>query len=102
MTQKHQIELTLEIYNPSHTENLTVKLRKYLLAGFVPQHGMEIPDSGLVFKVRTVAMAGLNEVIFFGVPETKMGLVKRTKIPDTQWLTERVSFFKNQGWSVVK
>ena len=102
MTQKHQIELTLEVYNQSRSENIAVKLRKYLLAGFVPQHGMEIPDSGLVFKVRKVAMAGLNEVAFFGVPETNMGLVKRTKIPDAQWLTETVSFFKNQGWSVVK
>jgi hypothetical protein len=101
MTQKHQIELTLEVRNLSHTEDLTIKLRKYVQAAFIPQHGMEIPDSGLVFKVRTVAMAGLNDIMFFGIPESK-GLEKRTKIPDAQWFTERVSYFKNQGWSVAK
>jgi hypothetical protein len=104
MTNKSQLELNLELRVDSHDMKTTVKMRKYVETGFIPQHGMEIIDSGIAFRVKSIAMAGLQELKHVANPDYRspQGLVKITRAPDEKWLNEKVNSFKNQGWSVVK
>ena len=107
MTNKSQLELNLELRVDSHDNKTTVKMRKYVETGFIPQHGMEIIDSGIAFRVKSIAMAGLQELKHVANPDYRspQGLVRFTgftKAPDEKWLSDKVNSFKNQGWSVVK
>lgn len=104
MSNKTQLELNLELRVDSHDNKTAVKMRKYVETGFVPQHGMEIIDSGIAFRVKSIAMAGLQELKHVANPDYRspQGLVRYTKITDEKWLSDKVNSFKNQGWSVVK
>lgn len=104
MSNKTQLELNLEVRADSHEMKTTVKMRKYVETGFIPQHGMEIIDSGIAFRVKSIAMAGLQELKHIANPDYRspQGLVRITRTHDEKWLNEKVNSFKNQGWSVVK
>ena len=104
MSNKTQLELNLEIRVDGHDNKTTVKMRKYVETGFIPQHGMEIIDSGIVFRVKSIAMAGLLELKHVAIPDFRnpQGLARMTRTADEKWLSDKVNSFKNQGWSVVK
>jgi hypothetical protein len=104
MSNKTQLELNLEIRVDGHDNKTAVKMRKYVETGFVPQHGMEIIDSGIVFRVRSIAMAGLSELKHVANPDFRnpQGLTRMSRTADEKWLSDKVNSFKNQGWSVVK
>jgi hypothetical protein len=106
MSNKTQLELNLEIRVDGHDDKKEVKMRKYVETGFVPQHGMEIIDSGIVFRVKSIAMAGLQELKHIANPDfrTPQGLRRISRMTDTdeKWLNDKINSFKNQGWSVVK
>ena len=73
-------------------------------ASFVPQHGMEILDSGIVFRVKTIPLAGLSGIthVAHPLPQENKRLFLRSEQPNEKWLNECLSTLKSQGWSVVK
>lgn len=105
MSSKTQLELTLEIVNDSHDGLKKIKMRKYLEANFIPQHGMEIVDSGVIFSVKTIALAGLSGLKHVAVPQQiaqNRHLNKYSRDADEKWINETMKTFKNQGWSVIE
>ena len=105
MSTKTQLELNLEITNDSHKGLKTVRMRKYMEANFIPQHGMEIIDSGVIFRVKSIALAGLSGLRHVANPEhiaQNRHLNHRTKEADEKWLASIVNSFKNQGWMTVE
>lgn len=107
MSNKYQLELNLEIRIDAYDNKKSIKMRKYLETGFIPQHGMEIIDSGIIFRVKSIALAGLQDLKHIANPDYKTthGLLKYAE--DSQdsktvkWLNDKVNFLKNQGWSVI-
>jgi hypothetical protein len=104
MSNKTQLEFLIEIINDTHVGQKRIKLRKYMEAAFVPQHGMEILDSGIIFRVKTVSLAGLSGLmhIAFPISQENKKLILRSKEPNDKWLNEQLETLKKQGWSVVK
>lgn len=105
MSDKTQIEFTLEIVEDTRDGIKKVRMRKYMYANFVPQHGMEIVDSGVIFKVKSIALAGLSGLSHVAIPEhirQNSHLHRRANYKDEKWLANLVVTFKNQGWSVVE
>lgn len=104
MSNKTQLELNLEIRVDAHDNKTAVKMRKYVETGFIPQHGMEIVDSGIIFRVKSIAMAGLQELKHIANPDfrTPQGLTRMSRTADTKWLSDKIDSLKKQGWSVVK
>ncbi len=105
MSSKTQLELNVDITNDSHKDIKRVRLRKYVEANFVPQHGMEIVDSGVIFQVKTIALAGLSGLKHVAFPShitENRHLFSRTREPNEKWLSDLVNQFKNQGWSVTE
>ena len=104
MSEKTQLEFLVEIINDTRSGQKRVKLRKYMEAAFVPQHGMEILDSGIVFRVKTIPLAGLSGIthVAHPLPQENKRLFLRSEQPNEKWLNECLNTLKSQGWSVVK
>lgn len=104
MSEKTQLEFSVEIINDTRSGQKRIKLRKYMEAGFVPQHGMEILDSGILFRVKSIPLAGLTGLthIAYPSPQENKRLFLRSEQPNEKWLNECVNSLKVQGWSVVK
>lgn len=103
-TDRVPLELTLEVVE---RHNQTIRLTKTVYAGFVPQHGMEIIDTELIFKVRTMALAGLDSVRHTANPLRKGNWVEGSRkitsklFPkNEEQLKESIQFFIKQGWKV--
>lgn len=109
MSEKYPIEMEIQLVSKYSGSELHF-LRKTVFANFVPQHGMEIFDSGMIFKVKTIALAGLMGLRYFA----NLKLNKKDKVPEGDWnsvsklkidtdnkektLEESVKYFKKYGW----
>lgn len=105
-TDKTPLELNLEI---KMRDSETIHMKKIVYAGFIPQHGMEIMDTELFFKVRTTAMAGLQTLKHTGAPLRRGKFIEgsrkvATKLfpKDEALLREAVEFFFKNGWTIEK
>jgi hypothetical protein len=65
---------------------------------------MEILDSGIMFRVKSIPLAGLTGLthVAFPLPQENKRLFLRSEQPNEKWLNECVNNLKVQGWSVVK
>lgn len=105
--EKIPLQLSLEISSPQFLPQLTMKLSKILYAGFVPQHGMEIVDTEIIFRVRTIALAGLSAARYTANPSRSGKWIEGNRkvtsklFPknETQF-REAIEFFKKQGWKI--
>lgn len=105
MSDKTQLEFNLEIVEDTRNGLKKVRMKKYMYANFIPQHGMEIVDSGVIFKVKSIALAGLSGLTHVALPEhirQNSHLHRRSNHPDEKWLVNLVNSFKNQGWTVTE
>ena len=122
MSEKTPLELRFEI---RVLNKPVLVMYKKLYANFTPLHGMEIVDDGLVFEVRTLALAGLSGITHVAYPKidpdhrTLVGdfeSVRKTKVTmspagkfksEDDWMTKAKStleeycgFWKKLGWVV--
>lgn len=104
MDSKTPLHLTLEIY---YERNVALSLSKTVYTGFIPQHGMEIIDTEIFFRVRTSAMAGLSTLNHTGSPLRRGKFIEgsrkiTTKLfpKDESSLRNSVEFFTKQGWEI--
>lgn len=104
---KIPLELNLEISSQQFLSESTIKLSKVLYAGFIPQHGMEIVDTEIIFKVRTIALAGLTSARHTANPLKKGKWVEGNRrvtgklFPkDESQFREALEYFKKQGWKI--
>lgn len=106
MDSKTPLELTLEIY---FERNIALTLHKTVYAGFIPQHGMDVMDTEIFFRVRSSAMAGLNTLRHTASPlrrgkfiEGSRKITSKLFPKDEPTLRESVEYFIKQGWKVEK
>lgn len=106
MDTKTPLELNIEIF---YDKNQFITLKKTVYTGFVPQHGMEILDTEIFFKVRTTAMAGLQTLKHTASPLRKGRFIEGSRkvtsklFPKDEGLfRESVEFFTKQGWILEK
>lgn len=104
MDFKTPLHLTLNIM---YERNIAVTLSKTVYAGFIPQHGMEIIDTEIFFRVRTSAMAGLSTLNHTGSPlrrgkfiEGSRKITSKLFPKDEPSLRDSVEFFIKQGWTL--
>lgn len=105
-TDKVPLELSLEIAGKSR---FPIRLTKTLYAGFVPQHGMELLDTEIFFRVRTTALAGLHSLKHTANPLTKNNFIEGNRkitsklFPkNDEELKESIEFFTKQGWKIER
>lgn len=105
--EKIPLELQLEIAGSQFLPQSTIRLSKILYAGFIPQHGMEIVDTEIIFQVRTIALAGLSSARYTANPlrngrwiEGNRRVVGKLFPKDEQQFKEAVDYFAKQGWKV--
>lgn len=103
-TDRVPLELTLKV---TESRDQEIVLTKTVYAGFVPQHGMEIIDTELIFKVRTIALAGLDTIRHTANPLRKGNWIEGSRkvtsklFPkNEEQLKESIHFFVKQGWKV--
>lgn len=106
MDSKTPLELNIEIV---YVNSEVVKMKKVVYTGFIPQHGMEIMDTEMFFKVRTVAMAGLQTLKHTASPLRRGKFIEGSRMvtaklfpKDQALVKECVEFFTKQGWIVEK
>ncbi len=104
MDTKTPLELSIDI---NYGRNQYVTLIKTVYAGFIPQHGMEIIDTEIFFKVRTTALAGLQTLRHTATPlrrgkfiEGSRKVTSKLFPKDEGLLRESVEFFVKQGWEL--
>ena len=104
MDSKTPLELNLYVTSRS---GKTVRLVKTVYAGFVPQHGMEIMDTEIFFRVRTTALAGLQGLRHVAIPlrrgkfiEGDRKITSKLFPKDDALAKESLEFFAKQGWTV--
>lgn len=103
-TDKTPLELSIDI----KTKNSEiVRMQKVVYTGFIPQHGMEIMDTELFFRVRTTALAGLQALKHTATPLRKGKIIEGSRkvtsklFPkDDGLLREAVEFFSKNGWTI--
>ena len=101
-------KIPLELFVDIKTSNNEfVRMRKVVYTGFIPQHGMEILDTEIFFKIRTTAMAGLQTLKHSAFPLRKGKFVEGNRkitsklFPrDEGLLRDSVNFFSNNGWEI--
>jgi len=103
---KIPLELSIEI---SEKNRPFVRMTKVLYACFVPQHGMEIIDTEIFFKVRTTALAGLQTLKHTAFPlkrgkfiEGSRKVTSKLFPKDEDSFRESIEFFIKQGWKLEK
>jgi len=86
-----------------------IKMHKVVYTSFVPQHGMEIMDTELFFRVRTTALAGLQSLKHIAVPLRRGKFIEGNRkvscklFPkDEGLLRQSVEFFSKNGWTIVQ
>jgi hypothetical protein len=104
MDTKTPLELSIDIF---FEKNEFITLTKTVYTGFIPQHGMEIMDTEIFFKVRTTAMAGLQTLKHTGLPlrrgkfiEGSRKVTSKLFPKDRGLLKESIDFFTKQGWNL--
>lgn len=104
METKTPLELVIEL---SLRNSEMIRLTKVLYTGFVPQHGMEIMDTEIFFKVRTTAMAGLHTLKHTASPlrrgkfiEGNRKVTSKLFPGDEGTLRKSVEFFIKEGWKL--
>lgn len=105
-SEKIPLELNLEI---TVQNKPTIRLKKVLYAGFVPQHGMEVMDTEIFFRVRTLALAGLQTLRHTALPlkrgrfiEGNRKIVSKLFLKDEASVRSSVEYFQNQGWEIER
>jgi hypothetical protein len=108
-TDKTPLELTLDIELQGATRSGRLRLTKTVYAGFVPQHGMELMDTEIFFRVRTTALAGLTGLKHTAIPlrsgkfiEGNRKIISKLFPKDEALLQEAIEFFTKQGWTVER
>jgi len=103
-----KIPLELNIHIASRS-NETIRLTKILYVGFVPQHGMEIMDTEIFFRVRTTALAGLQTLKHTAVPlrrgkfiEGNRRIISKLFPKDESLVRDSVEFFIKEGWTLER
>lgn len=106
MDSKIPLELNIHITSRS---NETIRLTKILYAGFVPQHGMEIMDTEIFFRVRTTALAGLQTLKHTAVPlrrgkfiEGNRRITSKLFPKDESLVRDSIEFFIKEGWTLER
>lgn len=106
---KVPLELNLDIELNSLSRNNRVRLVKTVYAGFVPQHGMELMDTEIFFRVRTTALAGLTGLKHTAIPlrsgkfiEGNRKIITKLFPKDEAMLQETIEFFTKQGWKAER
>lgn len=86
-----------------------IRMKKVLYTGFTPQHGMEVMDTEIFFKVRTTAMAGLQTLKHTAFPLTKGRFIEGNRkitskfFPkDEGMLNDSINFFSKNGWTIER
>lgn len=104
--EKIPLELNLEIAGKS---KFPIRLTKTLYTGFVPQHGMEVLDTEIFFRVRTTALAGLQTLKHTANPltngkwiEGNRRVVTKLFPKDDDEYREAIEFFTRQGWKIER
>jgi len=104
--EKIPLELNLEI---SQEFEHPTRLTKVVYAGFVPQHGMRIIDSEIFFRVRTTALAGLQNLKHVGYPikngkwvEGDRRAVLKLFPRNESEHKDSIEFFIKQGWKLER
>lgn len=104
MTDKIPLELTMNIFL---NREQTITMNKMLYAGFIPQHGMEILDTEIFFRVRTTAMAGLQTLKHTAIPlrrgkfiEGNRKITSKMFPKDEKELQNSIEFFLKEGWKL--
>jgi len=104
MTDKIPLELNMNI---SLNREKTITMNKILYVGFVPQHGMEILDTEMFFRVRTTAMAGLQTLKHTAIPlrrgkfiEGNRKITSKMFPKDEGALRDSIEFFLKEGWNL--
>lgn len=100
------LELSLEIEMDTRKSIQRVRMTKTVYAGFIPQHGMEILDSEILFRVKTIAMAGLQTLKHSASPlrqgrnqvQGSYKVVSKLHPRDEDSLKESIEFFTKKGW----
>lgn len=102
---KVPLELVIDISLPQNRE--IIKMTKTVYTGFVPQHGMEVIDTEIFFRVRTTANAGLQTLRHSAFPlrrgkflEGSRRITSKLFPKDEPQLRESVEFFSKQGWII--
>lgn len=102
---KVPLELVIDISLPQNRE--IIKMTKTVYAGFIPQHGMEVIDTEIFFRVRTTANAGLQTLRHSAFPlrrgkflEGSRRITSKLFPKDEPQLRESVEFFSKQGWTI--
>lgn len=106
MESKTPLELNIEL---SCSSREILRLKKVVYAGFTPQHGMEIMDTEIFFRVRTTALAGLQTLKHTAIPlrrgkfiEGNRRIISKMFPKDEILLRESVEFFIKEGWELDK
>lgn len=106
--EKTPLELNLEIEMETKRNIQRIRMTKTVYAGFIPQHGMEILDSEILFRVKTIALAGLQTLKHSASPlrqargqiQGSFRVVSKLRPRDEETLKESVEYFKKEGWKV--
>lgn len=103
---KTPLELSIDIKTKNSE---TIRMQKVIYTGFIPQHGMEIMDTELFFRVRTTALAGLQTLKHTAVPlrrgkfiEGSRKVVSKLFPKDDALLREALEFFSKNGWTIER
>lgn len=106
MDTKIPLELSIDIV---HGNNNIITLKKTVYTGFIPQHGMDIMDTEIFFRVRTTAMAGLQTLKHTASPlrrgkfiEGSRKITSKLFPKDDSLLRESIEYFAKQGWSLER
>lgn len=106
MDTKTPLELSIDIISG---RNEIFTLKKLIYTGFIPQHGMEILDTEIFFRVRTTAMAGLQTLKHTATPlrrgkfiEGSRKITSKLFPKDEGMFRESVEFFIKQGWTLER
>ena len=104
---KVPLELVIDICPKQNRE--TVTMVKTVYTGFVPQHGMEIIDTEIFFRVRTTANAGMQSLRHSGIPLRRGKFIEGNRIvtsrlfpKDEPQLRDSVEYFSKQGWRIER
>ena len=104
------LELNLEIEMDTNRHIQRVRMTKTVYAGFIPQHGMEILDSEILFRVKTIALAGLQTLKHSATPlrqgrgqiQGSYKVVSKLRPKDEGSLKESIEFFTKKGWNLER
>ena len=101
MSDKHTVELNIELELRSRDQNDVAKFSKNVETNFVPQHGMVVMIDDIPFRVKTIALANLSGLKHVAYPVTTKGIKFVSRNDNSKgkdWFTSRLEHFKKLGW----